>query len=288
MILVVGGTGNLGGLIATRLLEKGQPVRALVRSESDYGDLEAAGAEIVLGDLKEPSTLAPACNEVRQIVSTATAAARGGADTAESVDAAGYRDLIAAAETAGVDQFVFVSAHGFEIDSPVPLARAKASTEELLKESRLSYTILRPSLFMEAWIGLIVGAQLQAGPQVTVVGDPERRYGFVSAVNVADLALAGLEHPEARKAVIPLSAASASYQQIVGWAEETLGGSIAINTVEPGTMVPGLPPIVSELWGFAATGGIGAIETPEVADKFGLELLGPETFTRNVLQMPSG
>lgn len=284
MILVVGATGNLGGLIATRLLEQGRPVRALVRPQSDYGDLEGAGAEIVFGDLKEPATLAAACGGVLQIVSTATAAARGGGDTAESVDRAGYRHLTAAAEAAGVEQFVFVSAYGFETDSPLPLARAKAATEELLKSSRLSFTILRPTLFMEAWIGLIVGAQLQAGPRVTVVGDPERRYGFVSSVNVADLALAALEHAEARNAVIPLSGGSASYREIVGWAEETLGTSIEIDAVEPGTMIEGIPPIVSELWGFAAEGGIGALETPEVADTFGIELLGPEEFTRTALR----
>jgi uncharacterized protein YbjT (DUF2867 family) len=54
MILVVGATGALGGLIARRLLATGRKVRILVRPGSTYQPLVAAGAEAIIGDLKEP------------------------------------------------------------------------------------------------------------------------------------------------------------------------------------------------------------------------------------------
>lgn len=70
MILVVGATGQLGGLIARALLQDDMPVRVLVRSGSTYDTL-AAGAEIVTGDLKNPSSLAAATRGIDAVVTTA-------------------------------------------------------------------------------------------------------------------------------------------------------------------------------------------------------------------------
>lgn len=95
MILVVGATGMLGGTIARTLLERGENVRILVRPGSSYEHL--AGAEPAIGDLKDETSLRAACEGVEAIVTTATSASRGGADTIESVDRAGYRNLVDAA-----------------------------------------------------------------------------------------------------------------------------------------------------------------------------------------------
>ena len=125
MILVVGATGQLGGLIASTLLDRGKQVRILVRSGSSYDHLVAAGAEPVTGDLKDAASLATCCAGVEAIVSTANAALRGGDDTVESVERQGNRNLIDAAATAGVGHFVFTSVLGASPDSPVPFVQAK-------------------------------------------------------------------------------------------------------------------------------------------------------------------
>ena len=61
MILVVGATGTVGGMIARGLLEQGRDVRIPVRPGSNYRPLVDAGAEPVVGDLKDPPSLVPAC-----------------------------------------------------------------------------------------------------------------------------------------------------------------------------------------------------------------------------------
>lgn len=278
MNLVIGATGSLGGLISHRLLKTDAPVRALVREGSDYSSLQAGGAEVALGDLKNPRSLERACIGTQRIVATATAAARAGDDTVESVDRLGYSHLIEAATAVGVRQFVFVSAHGFGSDSPVALARAKASTEELLLSSGLNYTILQPALFMESWISMILGAQLQLGPKVVVMGDPDLPLPFVGISNVADLAIATLGHDEADMASLPLSAQAVSYRQIIDWIDEITGSNISLESVPPGTEIPGLPPVVHELWSWLATGAIEPIETVGVALRFGLALESPRSF----------
>lgn len=280
MQLVVGATGSLGGHIVSRLVRDGQPVRALVRELSDYSQIQAAGVEIALGDLKVPESLSRACLGVERIIATATAATRGDQDTVESVDRAGYVHLIAAAKAAGIEQFVFVSAHGFDADSPVPLARAKASTEAALQASGLDYTILRPALFMESWIGRILGSQLQSGPKLAVMGDLDRPYPFVAAGNVTDLVLKVIAHPDALNKRIPLSAQAVSYRQLAAWISDVTDREIQLESVPLGTELPGLPPIVTELWTLAASGALEPIETVEVAVRFGLTLETPQAFVR--------
>src|SRR5262249_12315356 len=58
-ILVTGAAGQLGAVgrtVTGLLLERGLPVRALVRREDDRAAaLRAAGAEVVVGDLLEPA-----------------------------------------------------------------------------------------------------------------------------------------------------------------------------------------------------------------------------------------
>ena len=278
MDLVVGATGHLGGVIANRLLEQGSGVRVLVREGSDYSDLEAAGAELAIGDLKDPHSLTAACRGAGRVISTATAALRGGDDTVDAVDRGGYRNLITAAEASAVQQFVFVSAHGFEPDSGPSLSRAKGATEAALRESALDYTILRPTLFMEAWISMVIGSQLQSGRKVTIVGDADLPYGFVASKNVADLALEVLGLPAASRATIPWSTSPVSYRQIVRWIEQAIREPILIDSIPPGEKVPGLPPIVNQLWSYAAEGGMPPIETLQTAQQLGIQLITPKEY----------
>src|SRR3989475_5529914 len=123
MILVVGATGNLGGMITHGLLTQGKDVRILVREGRSYAPLVAAGATPAIGDLKERASLDVACRDIDTVVTTATAIIRQPPDTLETVDDAGYRNLIEAAKAAGVRHFVFTSALGSSPDSPVPLMR---------------------------------------------------------------------------------------------------------------------------------------------------------------------
>jgi uncharacterized protein YbjT (DUF2867 family) len=88
MILVVGATGQLGGLVTRRLLQNGWPVRILVRKPSPAATLAgqrlatdpaspiAAGAQPVYGNLAAPASLVHACQGVHTVITTANAASR--------------------------------------------------------------------------------------------------------------------------------------------------------------------------------------------------------------------
>ncbi|HEX2142537.1 MAG TPA: NmrA family NAD(P)-binding protein, partial [Candidatus Limnocylindria bacterium] len=76
MILVCGATGLLGSRIVDRLRERDVPVRALVRPRTDATALEAVGAEIARGDVRDTASLRAAVQGVSSVVSTVNTVAR--------------------------------------------------------------------------------------------------------------------------------------------------------------------------------------------------------------------
>jgi uncharacterized protein YbjT (DUF2867 family) len=193
MNLVVGSNGLLGGLIARKLLAKGAPVRVMVRQASSI-----AGAHAVTGDLKDRASLDAACRGVTTVITTANSARRGGADNVESVDLAGNRALIDAADQAGVGQFIFVSVATADPSSPVPLFAAKAKTDAHLRNSGMAWTIVAPHIFMDVWFPMLIGSALGAGRPVPLVGGGRRRHSFIAADDVAEFAARAVDHPAAR------------------------------------------------------------------------------------------
>lgn len=246
MILVVGATGTLGGMVTRRLLEAGEPVRALVREFSDHAPLEEAGAELVFGDLKDRASLERACAGMTKVICTATAAGRP-TEKFESVDRQGVGALIDMAESAVVERFVFVSAYGFEA-MDAPLARAKVASEARLKDSAMTWSILKPAPFMEVWIGWVIGGQLGQGPKVAIVGDGEKPLGFVSVADVATMCVAALGRHEAENATIPLIGDVATYNQVIAAIGRTTGIEIEVEHLAPGEGPPGYPPLIADLW----------------------------------------
>ena len=141
MILVVGATGYLGGIITRSLLQQGHPVRITLRPNSSYSDLIGLGAKAAHADLKDPDSLPAACKGIDVVITTANSARRGGSGTVAAVDLAGNRNLINAAREAGVRQFIFISAYEADLSHPVPFLQAKAQTEDTLRASGLCYDL---------------------------------------------------------------------------------------------------------------------------------------------------
>src|SRR5690348_4593657 len=136
MILVVGATGLVGSQVCQRLAERGESVRALVRTTSSRERLEtlrSAGVELCVGDLKDPPSIADACRDVEAVISTASSTlSRQPGDSIQAVDAAGQLNLVNAAKEAGVGRFLFVS---FRRTSGIsfPLGEAKAEVERAIE-----------------------------------------------------------------------------------------------------------------------------------------------------------
>ena len=286
MFLVVGATGLVGGMITQSLLAQGRPVRILVRPGSNYAPLVEAGAQPVLGDLKDRASLDAAMDGVTVVITTANSAQRGGPDNPETVEMQGNRHLIDGAVAAGVEQFIFVSVLGADPNSPVPFVRGKALTEQYLRASGLPYTILAPTAFMDIWATVIVGMKAFTGQPVTLVGEAKRRHSFIAARDVAAFAVAAVGHPAALNQSLPLGGPEAlTWRDIVAVYERVLGRPLTVQFIAPGEIVPGLPPapgLAEFMSGMLASQETydSVVPMADLAQAFGVQPTSLEDFVR--------
>ncbi len=271
MVLLVGGTGQLGGRIARELLSKGVAVRALCRPGSGHGALQRMGAEIAIGDLKDPASLSAACVGADTVLTTANSVRRGGDDNVASVDAGGTRSLIDAAAQAGVAHVVLTSVYGASADSPIPFIAAKAGNEAHLRASGMAWTVLAANAFMESWPGEVVGSPAMAGRDIVLVGEGRRRHAFIAEHDVAQFAVAAVMNPAARNRHLPLGGpAAVSWLDVVREYEEALGRTLPVRHVAPGADVDGIPSmLLTMLAGFEAFDT--DFDTSALASEFGVK-----------------
>ena len=270
MILVAGATGMVGGMIVDGLLARGKRVRALVRSAKSAEIFQARGVDTALGDVKDRASLDRACAGAEVVITTANSASRGGSDTPESVEEQGNRNLIDAARAAGVRQFVFVSALGSDLNSPVPLLRGKAIAEQYLRESGLTHTILMPNLYLEIWCPNIVGRAAQAGQPVTLIGEGRRQHSMISAADVAAFAVAAAGNERAYNRVLVVGGPQAvTWHDVVAAHERVQGRKIEVRYLPLGGVLPGLPDFVSGFMNLLETYD-SVIPMDSLAQEFGV------------------
>ncbi len=260
MILIVGATGSLGGRITRDLLAQGRKVRIPSRNNpislelaqqgraNTAESLITAGAEAVYADLKERSSLESLVSGVDTVISTATATQRGGDDTVPAVDLQGTLNLIEAAQAAGVKRFIYTSIYGSAPDHPSPLHSIKATCEAALEKSGMEYTILWPDIFMEIWVGMIVGVPLMAQQPISLIGEGDHHHNFVSEADVAAFAVAAVDNPHAINQRINTGGpASYTWTQIVDAVGRHMGAELPVQYLPLGADLPLLPPVVSQL-----------------------------------------
>ncbi|MCE7989275.1 MAG: NAD-dependent epimerase/dehydratase family protein [Caldilinea sp. CFX5] len=240
--LLVGATGLLGGEIARRLTNQGRHVRALVRTTADPAKIETLkkmGCALVYGDLRDRASLDAACRGVEEVVTTAsTTFSRQPGDSIEVTDNAGQLALVAAAKAAHVRHFVYTSYSG-QLDpgpNPCALTVAKRTVEKALKESGMTYTILRPSCFMEIWLSPAVGFDYP-NAKATIYGAGEKKLSWISFYDVAEFAVESLDNPAARNAILELGGPAAlSPLEVVKIFEAVTGRPFTVNFVPVETL----------------------------------------------------
>ena len=215
MNLITGATGLLGSHIVEKLLERNQPVRAVVRPGSDTSWLRERPVELVEGDVTDRASLERACHGVSCVYHSAARVGDWGPwDDFVRVTIEGTRNMIAAAAGAGVDRFVHISsisAHGHPdgdglvLDETAPLgvnlhkwsyySRAKVTAEKLIWEAhragKLRVTVIRPSWLYgprdRATLARL--SNLIRTGKAKLLGNGDNRLNVVYAGNVAEAAV---------------------------------------------------------------------------------------------------
>lgn len=147
-ILVIGATGFVGGHLARGLAAAGHAVRCLARRpERLAGDL-AASCEVAVGDLLDAASIRRALEGVDaayiciHTLSPQRAAAPG--QGFMDIELQGLRNLVAACQSTGVRRLIYLTSLGISAGSRSTWTRERWRAEQLLLESGLDVTILRP------------------------------------------------------------------------------------------------------------------------------------------------
>lgn len=142
--VVTGAFGYTGRYIARELLARGRQVRTLTGHPHRPNPL-GQPIEVFPYAFDDPPRLVEALRGVDTLYNTYWIRFPKGERTFERA-VAHTRTLFAAARAAGVRRVVHVSITNPSPDSPLPYFRGKALCEQALKDSGLSYAILRPTV----------------------------------------------------------------------------------------------------------------------------------------------
>jgi uncharacterized protein YbjT (DUF2867 family) len=194
--VVTGAFGYTGRYIAAQLLAKERRVRTLV-SHRNRPDPFDGRVDVALLDFNRTEALEESLRGAEAIYNTYWVRFPRGEVTYERA-IENSKLLIRAAANAGVRKFVHVSVSNPAEDSPLPYFRGKALVERALRESRLSYAVIRPTLIFGTGDVLInnIAWFLRRFPVFAIPGDGCYRLRPVDVEDVAQLAVQAASRPE--------------------------------------------------------------------------------------------
>ncbi|HSO55369.1 MAG TPA: SDR family oxidoreductase [Actinomycetes bacterium] len=148
-VLVAGGHGKIALRLLRLLAAEGHRARGLIRKPEQAANLEALGAEAVLGDLEADASLAGYVEGADVVVFAAGAGPGSGPERKRTVDLGGAVKLADAALAVGVRRYVMISSIGADRPDAAsggmrPYLEAKAEADQYVMASGLEYTIVRP------------------------------------------------------------------------------------------------------------------------------------------------
>ena len=212
------------------LLDQGHEVRCLVRDPRRLGP-KRVRVQLSLADLGDPRGLRHAVRGADTVIHLAAAMRDQPHRKIEEITALGTHRVLAAAESAGVERFVFFSALGATSFQRTRFFRSKALAEKRVRSSALETTIFAPSIIYDrddTWVTWI--RRLALLPLLPISGRGQAAYEPIWAPDAARAVLASLE-----RAAGPLRARrpGAAHLRAAGAADRRRGRARAARDPHP-------------------------------------------------------
>lgn len=205
---VAGATGETGRRIVQQLVDRGIPVRALVRNLDAGRAVLPSQVELVLGDVGKAAGLQSAISDCT-VVFCATGARPSFDPTGPyKVDYEGTKHLVDAAKANGVEHFVLVtSLCTSQFFHPLNLFWLilvwKKQAEEYLRRSGLTYTIVRPG-----------GLKSEENDNAIVMSSADTlSEGSIPRTKVAQVCVESVFQPNSRNKIVEIVAKPDAPQQ---------------------------------------------------------------------------
>jgi len=156
MILITGANGHLGSTTIDFLLKKvpANNIRALVRSEEKGAGLKAKGVDIAIGDYFNHESLLAAMKGIDTLLLVSSSSITGRHEQ--------HANVIRAAKEAGVKHIVYSSVLKSSTDSKFTAGIDHAKTEEDIKASGITYSIMGNTLYCD-FLPMLLGNFKETG-----------------------------------------------------------------------------------------------------------------------------
>lgn len=201
MFAVAGVTGHTGSLVARYLLNRGEPVRAIVRSRKHIYKWRDRGAEVVVADLNDTQALAFVLEGMKgaylltpQTVYDSDPLEKWGRQN---------QSIVSAVEKARLSNVVFLSSIGAHQEKHTGLMQALYDAEQKFLKAQLPVTILRSAFFYENWISAL--DSVQKNNVLPAFFKPSQSVPMVAVEDVARTAVDLLLNPTESHRVVELA-----------------------------------------------------------------------------------
>ena len=190
-ILVAGATGKTGRIITQKLLDRGDFPRILIRNQDLAKELFGDQVEVFIGDVRQPENLTPAMKDVDIVISAIGASTPVGKNCPKRVDYEGVVNLIKSAKASQVKRFILISSisvthQNHPMNCFGKILKWKLEGENALRESGLSYAIIRPGGLIE-----------DSGDQKLFLFDQgDKILGTISRSALAETCLCAADYPD--------------------------------------------------------------------------------------------
>lgn len=278
IVVVTGVTGTQGNAVARELLKNGYEVRGLTRKPENEKarQLSALGARILKCDFNVTEDVSLALKGAWGAFGVFTFMEGGCALEEEQA-----KRFAAAAKAAGVEHYVYSSVASADRKTGIPHFENKARVEASLKGLGLkSYTVLRPSFFMENFKSPWVWPGLEKG-RLDIALKPGTKLQMVAVEDIARYALLAFEkNTGLNRAVIDLAGDEVTMPEAAEVLSEALGRKIQYFEA-PIADVRAASPEMATMYEWFNRVGLNA-DIKEVAKKHGIQALTLKQWSHKV------
>lgn len=140
MILVTGATGKTGSATAKSLSDMGEKFRVLIRNEAKKQELESLGAEVIIGSIENVEAVEQSMDGIDTVLILLP-----NSEGQLKLE----KQLVDSAKQSGAKKIVKMSSIEATPDAKSPIPKLHLESEEYIKQSGLSWTMVKPNFYMQ-------------------------------------------------------------------------------------------------------------------------------------------
>lgn len=199
-ILITGATGFVGREVLRQLHAGGHRLRLLARNARSAGNrlpIPVNEIEFHEGNVTDARSLTGIAQDCEAVIHLVGIISEVGKTTFDNLHVNATRNIIAAAQGAGVRRYLHMSALGTRPHAVARYHQTKWEAEEAVRQSGLNFTIFRPSIIYgpEDHFVNLFARMSRWTPVLPVMGDGRNLFQPVAVENVARCFVGALSEP---------------------------------------------------------------------------------------------